>query len=328
MKGPLVAVLLTAALCSGCSAPDTAADSAPSMPAPVPAGIATVPASAPPKQPAAQECGDPLASLRPRGDVTQGSTLDAIRRRGRLVVGLDTGSNLFSFRDPQSGTIEGFDVDIAKEVARDLFGDPERVQWRILGSSERVSALQNNQVDVIVKTMSITCERRQQVTFSTEYLPAHQRILTRRPDAARLIGSDIPPINGIADLAGKRVCVVAGTTSLQNVQRLQPAATLITVPSWADCLIVLQQRQVDAVSTDDTILTGLAQQDTQLQLVGDNLSNEAYGIGIGVGHDDLVRFVNHTLERIRSDGTWDRSYRTWLTLLGPSPGAPAPHYAD
>ncbi|MBL3176192.1 transporter substrate-binding domain-containing protein, partial [Klebsiella pneumoniae] len=89
-------------------------------------------------------------------------------------------------------------------------------------------------VDLVAKTMTITCERRRKVAFSTVYLRADQRVLAMKDSGIR----------GLADLAGKRVCVVRGTTSLEHVRREQPAATVLTVPSWADCLVVLQQRQV------------------------------------------------------------------------------------
>lgn len=97
-----------------------------------------------------------------------------------MIVGLDIGSNLFSFRDPITGEITGFDVDIAGEIARDIFGAPSHVEYRILSSDERVTALQQSAVDVVVKTMTITCERRKVVNFSTVYLDANQRILAPR----------------------------------------------------------------------------------------------------------------------------------------------------
>lgn len=268
--------------------------------------------------PAAESCGDPTAGLRPN-HTRSGPVIDAIRARGRLLVGLDPGSNLFSFRDPTSGTLAGFDVDIAHELARDLLGDPNAIEWRILGSADRERALQERTVDVVVKTMTINCERRHTVTFSTPYLQAHQRVLAVR-------GSGI---ESLADLAGKRVCVVPGTTSLDLVRRAQPAAAILTVPSWADCLVVLQQRQVDAISTDDTVLAGLAQQDPAIAVVGPDLSTEQYGIGMPKGADDLVRFVNGTLERIRADGTWNRLYHRWLAPeLGDAAVPPPPTYQD
>lgn len=322
----LAATLVLCASCAHSAAVDNQNTAAyPGLPTPADASVAAH-TSGP--APADRSCGDPTASLRPSGDTSHGATVDAIRARGYLLVGLDTGSNLFSFRNPLTGVIEGFDVDIAKEIARDVVGDPERLQFRMLGDTVRISALQHRQVDLVTKTMSITCERRRQISFSTQYFLAHQRILTIRPNAGDPLGADVAAIDTVADLAGKKVCTVAATTSLQNVARLAPTATILTVPTWADCLVVLQQRQVDAVSTDDAILAGLAQQDRYLGIVGPNLSNEPYGIGIPQGNDDLVRLVNHTLERIRNDGTWDRIYRKWLSILGPSPGAPPPHYQD
>lgn len=181
-----------------------------------------------------------------------------IRARGRLIVGLDIGSNLFSFRDPITGEITGFDVDIAGEVARDIFGVPSHVEYRILSAAERVTALQKSQVDIVVKTMSITCERRKLVNFSTVYLDANQRILAPRDS----------PITKVSDLSGKRVCVARGTTSLRRIREIAPPPVIVSVVNWADCLVALQQREIDAVSTDDTILAGLVEEDPYLHIVG------------------------------------------------------------
>jgi len=233
-------------------------------------------------------------------------------------VGLDIGSNLFSFRDPVTGDITGFDVDIAGEVARDIFGKTSAVEYRILSSADRITALQNNAVDIVVKTMTITCERRKLVNFSTTYFTAYQRILAPR-------NSDI---TGPGDLSGRRVCVARGTTSLRKVQEINPPPAIVTVVTWADCLVALQQREVDAISTDDAILAGLVAQDPYLHIVGPNMAEEPYGIGINLTNTGLVRFVNGTLERIRNDGTWEALYNKWLTVLGPAPEPPAPRYSD
>ncbi|WP_227979356.1 glutamate ABC transporter substrate-binding protein [Nocardia spumae] len=314
----VAAAALVAAGCGGAQSNPRASDSGTYTEPPLPANaLVTGPEST--AQPNAEpQCGNPTASLRPTG-AGQGPSIDAIRARGRLLVGLDPGSNLFSFRDPISGTLAGFDVDIATEIARDLFGDPHRIEYRILGSADREKALQDHSVDIVVKTMTITCDRRQRVDFSTTYLMSHQRVLAVR-------GSGI---TGMADLAGKRVCAVGGTTSLDRIRQIRPPASIMTVPTWADCLVVLQQRQVDAVSTDDALLAGLAAQDPYAEVVGADLSDEPYGVGIPKGNDDMVRFVNATLQRLRTDGTWDRLYRAWLApALGPAAGPPEPTYRD
>ncbi|MEU7766765.1 glutamate ABC transporter substrate-binding protein [Nocardia sp. NPDC049190] len=320
----VVFLLVVTALVSGCASDSTAPQSAKTpkyTDPPLPAQARPIPTDSPaPPPPSTPRCGDPTASLRPTGagPAARGPVIDAIRARGRLLVGLDTGSNLFSFRDPVSGAIVGFDADIAREVARDLLGSPDLIEFRSLGSAERETALQNHTVDLVAKTMTITCERREKVDFSTVYLQANQRVLAVKNSG----------INSLADLAGKRVCIVRGTTSLEHIRREQPTATVLAVPTWADCLVVLQQRQVDAVSTDDAILAGLAAQDPYTALVGNSISVEPYGIGIPKGSDDLVRFVNGTLDRIRSDGTWSGIYRQYLTVLGPVPAPPAPTYQD
>ena len=109
---------------------------------------------------------------------------------------------------------------------------------------------------------------------------------------------------------------------------ISPPPIVVEVVTWSDCLVALQQRQVDAVSTDDTILAGLVAQDPYLHIVGPSMSEEPYGIGINLENTGLVRYVNGTLERIRRDGTWNTLYRKWLSVLGPAPGLPTPRYVD
>ena len=318
MSGRKWVPLLLAAALAGCApVQDPVAVPAPTLAPPTPAGMEVLSGVAPP-EPSDTSC-DRTASLRPFDNRADADAAVAdIRARGRLVVGLDIGSNLFSFRDPITGEITGFDVDIAGEVARDVFGNPAAVEYRILSSADRITALQNNTVDIVVKTMSITCERRKLVNFSTAYFTAFQRILAPRESA----------IAGPADLSGKRVCVARGTTSLNRVQEITPPPTVVAVVTWADCLVALQQREVDAVSTDDAILAGLVAQDPYLHIIGPDMSEQPYGIGINLDNTALVRFVNGTLERIRTDGTWDTLYRKWLTVLGPAPAPPEPRYVD
>ncbi|HKV22671.1 MAG TPA: glutamate ABC transporter substrate-binding protein [Mycobacterium sp.] len=289
------------------------------LPPPTPAGMEELPPELVPVPENTDDECDLTASLRPFSNSADAEeAVENIKGRGRLIVGLDIGSNLFSFRDPITGEITGFDVDIAGEVARDIFGTPSQVEYRILSSADRVTALQNNQVDIVVKTMSITCERKKLVNFSTVYLVANQRILAPRDST----------ISAASDLSGKRVCAVKGTTSLQRIQEINPSPIVIQVVTWADCLVALQQRQVDAVSTDDSILAGLVAQDPYLHIVGPSMNEEPYGIGVNLKNTGLVRFVNGTLDRIRRDGTWSTLYRKWLTVLGPPPAPPVPRYSD
>jgi len=266
---------------------------------------------------------DREASLRPGpmpspGAMPRGSTMAAITERGRLVVGVDQNTNLFGFRDPATGQLEGFDIDVAREVARRIFGDPDRIDPRVVDATQRESALESGLVDMVVRTYSITCDRKDKVAFSTTYYYANQKILA-------LKGSGI---DSAASLSGKKVCAVLGTTSLPTLFALNPRPTLFGVSTWTDCLVMLQQGQVDAISTDDVVLSGLAAQDPNVEVIGASMGIEPYGIGIKKENTDLVRFVNGVLEQMREDGTWDRLYTARLRSLGPSPGPPAARYED
>ena len=139
----------------------------------------------------------------------------------------------------------------------------------------------------MVRTFSITCQRKEKLAFSTVYFYANQRILAVK-------GSGI---DSAATLAGKRVCAVSGTTSLSTLFALDPRPALVGVTSWTDCLVMLQQGQVDAISTDDVVLAGLAARTRAWTSSGTSMGVEPYGIGIRKDSDDLVRFVNGAARR-------------------------------
>jgi polar amino acid transport system substrate-binding protein len=320
MRARVAAAALAVALVAGCgtSLPSPQAVTVAPIDA-MPGGVqevTTLPAAA------AADC-DNESSLRPDplpkpGAMPPASTMAAIAERGRLVVGVDQNQYLFGFRNPATGQLEGFDIDIAREVARGIFGDPNRIDLRVVEAGERESVLQSGQVDMVARTFSINCARKNNVAFSTVYFYADQRILV-------LKGSGI---RSAADLSGKRACAVSGTTSLAKLFALDPRPTVFGASTWTDCLVMLQQGQVDVIGTDGVVLAGLAAQDPNVEVVGPSLGVEPYGLGIKKEHVDLVRFVNGVLEGIRGDGTWERLYQAQLQPLGPSPGPPPARYQD
>jgi polar amino acid transport system substrate-binding protein len=296
----------------GCSTVQPLVEVSPSLTTPpMPSGAEVAPSVSG----AAVESCDATASLRPSTE--PGPTVEAIRRRGRVIVGIDQNNNPLSFRDPVTGELEGFLVDISREIVRDLVGDPDKADFRLVTEPERIPAVQNQTVDILTKATTITCPRAEQIAFSTVYFEGSQRLLVPR-------GS---PVRGPADLAGKRVCSGLATTSIATVARVAPAATLLGVPNMDDCLVALQQGQADAASTDDVLLAGMVVQDPNLEIVGPSLEAEPYGIGVNKSHEDLVRAVNASLERIRRDGTWMSLYDRWLAVLGPA-SPPEPKYRD
>jgi polar amino acid transport system substrate-binding protein len=181
-----------------------------------------------------------------------------------------------------------------------------------------VSAVASGQVDLVAETMTITCQREQTVDFSTEYYDASQRVLV--PNGS--------PITSLASLAGRRVCAAAGSTSLGHLAWAVPTVKLVSATNQPDCLVMLQQGQIDAISTDDTILQGLAAQDPNVHLVPRiRLSDEPYGMAISKAHPDFTRFVNAVLAQERADTTWTSIWSRWVgPVVHTRPPAPPPVY--
>jgi polar amino acid transport system substrate-binding protein len=166
--------------------------------------------------------------------------------------------------------------------------------------------------------MTITCERLQQVAFSTDYLDSPQRLLVLRGSGYR----------GIADMGGLKVCAAIGSINIPVIQQAPSHPVAVAANNVSDCLVMLQQGQIQAVSTDEVGLLGLAAQDPSTEIVGGPLNDNPIGVAMSPGAIDLVRFINAVLERIRSDGTWAAIYQRWLGRYGVVPAAPSARYLD
>ncbi|MGH3938277.1 MAG: glutamate ABC transporter substrate-binding protein [Pseudonocardiaceae bacterium] len=322
----VAALAFPAAACQGSVA-------APEVPVSASPSVVNQPAQQPPaqqqptlRQPDQQQPSpscDRRASLRPLdplpepGLMPPGSTMARIVERGRLIAGVDQNTYLFGFRNPLGGQLEGFDTDIVHDLAEAILGDRDKVEYKVVFVSDRVRVVEEGTVDLVVSTMTITCERRERVEFSIVYFDAGQRVLV----------NDGSTVTGISDLGGKRVCAARGSTSLQNVFRDPSRPVPVGMPNASDCLVLLQLGKVDAISTDDALLAGFADQDPRTKIVGERFSSEPYGIAISRNSPDLVRFVNAVLEQRMRDGRWQASFERWLTRLaglGESAGIPQP----
>ena len=263
-----------------------------------------------PAAPADTSC-DPTASLRPAGPprVTRGSFMAKIRARGYLIAGVDQSTFHFGYLNPLNGNIEGFDIDMVHAVAAAIFGNPNKVQFKAISDLQRIPEVRSGAVDIVAHTMTINCERLQQVDFSTVYFDAGQRVLVETNSPAR----------GLSDLGGKRVCATKGSTSIANIGAAPSHPIPVAVPFWTDCLVKLQQGDVAAISTDDSILSGLAAQDPWTKIVGPRFTSEPYGLAISQQHPDFVRFVNAVLQRLRTGGQWAASYARWVGTQVPAP---------
>jgi polar amino acid transport system substrate-binding protein len=258
---------------------------------------------------------NPEASLRPLGPpgVTPGSFMAKIRARGYLIAGVDQNAYPFGYLDPRNGQFEGFDIDMLHAISAAIFGNPNKIRYVALSDDQRSSAVASGEVDIVAYTMTVTCARWRLTDFSTVYFDARQRVLVLSDSTAK----------SLADLGGKKVCATKGSTSLTTIiasTRNMPTPP-ITVPVtyWTDCLVLLQQGDVAAISTDDSILAGLEAQDPFTKIIGPSLADEPYGLAISNKHPDFVRFVNAVLAQMRADGQWAAIYRHWVRPTAPAP---------
>jgi polar amino acid transport system substrate-binding protein len=295
--------------------------------APVPGGVLTGRAAVPPAASTAPQCGDPTASLRPPapqpapGHMPARSTMAKIQARGYLIAGVDQNTYLFGYRDPKFNTLDGFDIQMVKDVAQAIFGDtnPDHVQFRAITSAQRIDVLKKGQVDLVARTFTISCARLQDVAFSTVYYQAHRKLLVRADSTA----------TGIGDLGGRRVCATAGSDSLSASQGQAKPQIPVAVNDWSDCLVMLQQGQVDGVVSDDTILAGMEAQDPNTRIVGDTIAQEPYGLAFPQQNTDFVSFANGVLQKIRTSGEWTKTYNHWVgNRLGATPAPPAATYSN
>src|SRR5918992_3076411 len=222
-----------------------------------------------------------------------------IQEKGEITIGVKYDVPPFGFQNPQNDQIEGFDVDLGKAVAEELGVKPKFIEAI---SDNRIPFLMDGTADLILSTMTINAERVQEIDFSDPYYIATGRILTKTD-------SDI---QGLEDLAGRRVCTALGSTYEETIREQAPEADLRLVDSYSECLELLQNGAVDAVSTDDVILTGMIIQDDTLHLVGDELTTEPYGAGIKKGETEMVELVNQVFDEMKQDGRWQEIYDKWV----------------
>lgn len=192
---------------------------------------------------------------------------------------------------------EGFDVDVATYIAKELGVDAENIEWVESPSAERENLISRGDVDLIVATYSITDTRKEKVDFAGPYFIAHQDLLVRQDDTS---------ITGPDALNGKKLCSVTGSTSAQRVKdEFAEQVDLQEYGGYSECISGLESGAVDALTTDNVILAGLAAANPgKFKLVGEGFSDENYGVGLEKGNTELKADVNAAIQKMFDDGSW------------------------
>ncbi len=282
----------------------------------VPAASTTVAPPAPECTPAELEQSavrtypavDPADALARPGEFP---SLQRILDADQLVVGVSGDTLLFGARNPLTGQLEGFDIDVLTEVARAIFGPggEQRIVYRVITYAQRLPALEAREVDLVAHTMTINCRRWKRIAFSSVYYLAGQKVLVTT-------GSGVNSVDDLVE-AGARVCAPEGSTNIDEISSERYAGIVVVPrPDISDCLVAMQQGEADATTGDDTVLAGFAAQDPSTVVVGDAFTAEPYGIGVNRDDVDLVRFVNGVLAEMVADGRLDGIARRWLVDTG------------
>jgi glutamate transport system substrate-binding protein len=235
---------------------------------------------------------------------------------GKIVIGTKFDQPGLGMKNPD-GTMSGFDVDVATYVAQQLGYKPEDIEWKESPSSQRETLIQNDQVEFIAATYSITDARKEKVSFAGPYLVTGQSLLVK---------ADNTDITGKDSLANnKKLCSVSGSTPAQKIKDEFPSVQLQQYDTYSACIEALKNGAIDAVTTDEVILAGYAAQTPgAFKLVGQPFSEENYGIGLKKDDTELQTKINDALTKMESDGAWKAAFEKNLGPAGiqvPSPPA-------
>jgi glutamate transport system substrate-binding protein len=244
------------------------------------------------------------------------TTMAKLQKAGKIRVGTKFDQPLFGLKNPVTGNPEGFDVEIAKLIAGAMGISAEKIEWVETVSANREPFIEQGRVDMVLATYTINDKRKQVVSFGGPYLIAGQSLMVKAGNPEK--------IEGLEQLPGKKVCSVEGSASSQNVRDRVPTVNLVLFDAYSKCADALKNGQVDAVTTDNTILAGLRSKDPDsFQLVGTTFTKEPYGVGVKKDDTAFVAFIDQTLKKAFDNGDWANAWdRTAGKVLGKAPAVP------
>jgi glutamate transport system substrate-binding protein len=252
------------------------------------------------------------ADTSPSGDASPtasavSGTLDRLKKDGKVVIGVKFDQPGVGEKDPATGELSGFDIEIAKLIAEALGIAEDDIEFKETVSANREPFLKAGTVDLVLASYSITDDRRKVVSQAGPYYETGQQLLVREDETS---------INGPDDLAGKKVCSVTGSTSIKTVQE-KYGAEPAPFSTYTECVQQLLNNSVDAVTTDGAILLGYAaEQPDELKVVGTPFSQERYGIGFAFGDTQMCEFLRDTLQELFDDGGWAKAFADTLGKAG------------
>ena len=229
------------------------------------------------------------------------STVDAVRARGTLRVGVKTDAPPFGSIDAAGRPI-GFEIDLARFFARVLFDDDRRAELVPVTTATRFEALRAGRVDLLIATVTATEDRQRQMELSEPYFMAASLLLVQKASG----------VQGLADLVARPVTVVRDSVQAHDIGILQPRALVSAVGSVAEGVDAVRSGQSDAFVYDDVVLLAVAQSDAALRIVGRPLAPRPFVVAARKDDAQLIRWVNGWLARMRRDGSYGEIWRRYF----------------
>jgi ABC-type amino acid transport substrate-binding protein len=214
------------------------------------------------------------------------------------------------YKNPRTGAIEGFEADVTRAIAEKIFGAPNRVDFLQVTDEQRIQALQNDLVDIVVSQLTITPDRAEQVDFSVPYYVTHEAILVP-------VGSSI---RRFEDLKGKRIAVTAGSVSMRRMRAALPDATLVVTALSVGNLQAVAKDEADAASNDLINLTLLrrgAVDPDQYEIIdiGDKFEQKPFGVAVKKGSHVLLGLLNQAIESLKANSDIERLMDKALAIV-------------
>jgi glutamate transport system substrate-binding protein len=238
----------------------------------------------------------------------EGSTMAELSEAGEIKIGVKNDQPGLGFLEPGADAPTGFDVEMGRIIAGALGIEDDGIEWVETISDNRETFIQNEKVDLVIASYSITDERRQEVGQAGPYYVTGQQLLVREEDKESITTPE--------DTEGKKVCSVTGSTSLDRMVD-EYGSEPVPFDTYSECVDQLVDGSVDAVTTDGAILLGYAADDPdELEVVGEPFSEERYGIGYQKDDAEMCEFLNETIEASFEDGTWAEAFEGTLGESG------------
>ena len=229
-------------------------------------------------------------------------TLQDVKARGKLLAGVKTDFPPFGFVD-EKGVNKGFDVDIAKGLAKELFGKEGAVEFVAVTSGNRIAFLTTNKIDIILASMTITEERKKVIDYTIPYFMSGHLILVHKDSR----------ITKVQDLAGKKVSTTQGSTGDIVTGEMVPAAERIKFQHNSESLQALKDRRVEAFIQDDVLLIDLQKRNPELKIVGWPPFRPApYGLGVRKGDKEWLDFIDAALTKMKKSGEYQKLWDKWF----------------